>query len=83
MCRKVNIIGLPGSLILVLFFSSCSQFPNSPEIHSQYFLYGYPTEAPATNDLIVRDIYALSSNDDGKFSDWVAYRLDSVTVTGN
>ncbi|WP_075892090.1 DNA/RNA non-specific endonuclease [[Limnothrix rosea] IAM M-220] len=37
---------------------------------------GVPEGTPATNDLICRDIYALSSNDDTKFADWVAYRLD-------
>jgi endonuclease G len=36
-----------------------------------------PTGTPDTNDLIVRDIYALSSNDHTKFADWVAYRLDA------
>ena len=37
---------------------------------------GVPEGTPATNDLICRDIYALSSNDNTKFADWVAYRLD-------
>ncbi len=44
---------------------------------------GLPTGTPATNDLIVRDIYCLSSNDDTKFADWVAYRLDQETMTGS
>jgi len=33
--------------------------------------------------LIIRDIYALSSNDETKFADWVTYRLDKETVTGD
>ncbi|MGD8717616.1 MAG: DNA/RNA non-specific endonuclease [Candidatus Zixiibacteriota bacterium] len=53
-----------------------------PEIHCKHFFYGYPTGAPLTNDMIIRDIYALSSNDETKFADWVAYRLDEETVTG-
>ncbi|OGU60128.1 MAG: hypothetical protein A2X64_01185 [Ignavibacteria bacterium GWF2_33_9] len=52
------------------------------EIHCKHFLYGYPVGSPATNDLIIRDIYALSSNDSTKFADWVAYRLDKETLTG-
>lgn len=46
-----------------------------PEIYCKHFFYGYPRGTPETNDLIIRDIYALSSNDRTKFADWVAYRL--------
>jgi endonuclease G len=42
------------------------------EIHCKHFFYGYPTGTPPTNDLIIRDDYALSSNDETKFADWVA-----------
>jgi endonuclease G len=45
-------------------------------------MFGYPLGTPPTNDLIIRDIYALSSNDTTKFADWVAYRLDRATVEG-
>ncbi|MBV5261983.1 DNA/RNA non-specific endonuclease [Synechococcus moorigangaii CMS01] len=44
---------------------------------------GLPTGTPPTNDLIVRDIYCLSSNDATKFADWVAFRLDRETITGS
>jgi len=54
-----------------------------PEIHCKHFFYGYPVGTPATNDLIIRDIYVLSSNDEIKLADWVAYRLDKETITGN
>ncbi len=50
------------------------------EIHCKHFFYGYPTGTPATNDLIIRDIYAMSTNDDTKFADWVAFRLDRKTM---
>jgi len=52
------------------------------EIHSKHFIYGMPVGTPLSNDLIIRDIYALSSNDSTKFADWVAYRLDRETVEG-
>ncbi|MCU0286289.1 MAG: DNA/RNA non-specific endonuclease [Acidobacteria bacterium] len=45
------------------------------EIYCKHFFYGYPLGTPATNDLIIRDIYALSNNDRTKFADWVAFRL--------
>lgn len=53
------------------------------EIHSKHFLKGYPLGTPASNDLIIRDLYAMSSNDRTKFADWVAYRLTPATVSGS
>jgi len=50
------------------------------EIHCKHFFYGYPAGTPATNDLIIRDIYVMSTNDDTKFADWVAFRLDRKTM---
>lgn len=82
--RAVQIVGLfPALLLLGLGDPDplSSQTPH-PEIHSPHFLYGYPVGAPPTNDLIIRPIYALSSNDSTKFADWVAYRIDPSTVTG-
>lgn len=54
-----------------------------PEIHCKHFFYGYPFGTPDTNDLIIRDIYALSNNDNTKFADWVAYRLSMHEVGGD
>ncbi len=56
---------------------------NRPEIHCKHFFMGYPFGAPETNDLIIQDAYALSSNDDAKFADWVAYRLTIHEVDGD
>lgn len=56
---------------------------HTSEIHCKHFFYGCPMGAHATNDLIIRDIYALSSNDQTKFADWVAYRLDEESVSGD
>ena len=61
---------------------SISAAADPPEIHSKHWLHGYPLGTPTTNDLIIRDIYALSSNDERKFADWVAYRLTPREVTG-
>lgn len=54
-----------------------------PEIHCKHFIYGYPYGTPKSNDLIIRDLYALSNNDDTKFADWVCYRLDPEMLLGN
>jgi len=70
------------NLIILLFIITQNLFAQYNEIHCKHFIYGYPKGSPAHNDLIIRDIYALSSNDSTKFADWVAYRLDSATITG-
>lgn len=55
---------------------------SNPEIHCKHFFMGYPAGTPASNDLIIRDIYALSNNDKTKFADWVAYKLTMHEVEG-
>lgn len=85
MCRKTGACLLSASFsFLFLMFDIAVAQPTSPpmEIHSKHWLFGYPLGAPATNDLIIRDIYALSSNDTRKFADWVAYRLTPHEIVG-
>jgi endonuclease G len=53
-----------------------------PEIHCKHYIHGIPYGTPDTNDLIIRDGYALSSNDRSKFADWVAYRLEPWMLDG-
>ncbi len=50
------------------------------EIHSPLCLGGCPASAPSSNDLIIREIYILSSNDHTKFADWAAYRVTKKTI---
>ena len=69
-------------LILVACMNVHAQ-NDRPEIHCKHFLFGYPYGTPASNDLIIRDIYALSNNDSTKFADWVAYRLTMHEVDGD
>ncbi len=69
-------------LFSLLITSQLVAQTHRPEIHCKHWIGGYPYGTPATNDLIIRDIYALSNNDDRKFADWVAYRLDPVTIGG-
>jgi endonuclease G len=45
------------------------------EIHCKHFFHGMPAGSPESNDLIIRDCYALSNNGETKFADWVAYKL--------
>lgn len=69
-------------LLFLLFFINQSLFGQYTEIHCKHFIYGYPKGSPSYSDLIIRDIYALSSNDSTKLADWVVYRLDSATISG-
>ena len=73
-------------LITLLFFqlSNVVVFAQEhrPEIHCNHFFYGYPFGTPKTNDLIIRESYALSNNDSTKFADWVAYKVDSISIQG-
>ncbi len=53
---------------------------SAQEIHADLCMYGCPSGSPPTNDIIIRDIYILSSNDSTKFADWVAYRVTKDTI---
>jgi len=51
------------------------------EIHIVHCYAGAcPTGTPDSNDLVVREIYALSNNDATKLADWVAYMVTSETI---
>jgi len=50
------------------------------EIHTPHCLAGCPEGVTESNDLIVRDIYTISSNDKTKFTDWSAYRVTTETI---
>lgn len=69
-------------LILVLFICGALHSQQIGEVHCKHFLYGMPLGTPNTNDLIIRDCYAMSSNDNTKFADWVCYRLTKKEITG-
>lgn len=78
----------PWALLILVLIWACivddvlAQQQDLTEIHSEHFAYGIPLGTDPSNDLIIRDIYALSSNDETKFADWVAYKLDKWTVFG-
>ena len=65
---------------LLLLAAPAGAAAQDAEVHTFHCLHGCPVGASETNDLIVREIYTLSSNDRTKFADWVAYRVTSETV---
>jgi endonuclease G len=80
---------LPVVLLALVVLAACLRQVNSqptstpPEIHCKHFLHGYPLGTQPSNDLVVRDCYALSSNDTTKFPDWVCYYLTCHEVDGD
>jgi endonuclease G len=70
-------------VLLLVVLSTMGFSQDRPEIHCKHFFKGYPFGTPISNDLIIRDIYALSNNDQTKFADWVAYRLTMHEVEGD
>lgn len=70
-------------ILLMLFIITISlHSEHRPEIHCKHFIHGYPYGTPATNDLIIRDLYSLSNNDSTKLADWIAYKIDLKNFEG-
>lgn len=53
---------------------------SAQEIHSSLCLHGCPVGGAPTDDLIIREIYVLRSNDRTKMAEWVAYRVTVETI---
>jgi endonuclease G, mitochondrial len=50
------------------------------ELHTFHCLHGCPIGAPGIDDIVVREIYTLASNDLTKLADWVAYRVTPSSI---
>ncbi len=50
------------------------------ELHTFHCLHGCPLGAAGIDDIIVREIYTLASNDLTKMANWVAYRVTSASI---
>lgn len=74
--RSRLIIVLLAALLPLCMSSGIS----AQEIHSELCLHGCPLGGGPSDDLIIRDIYVLRSNDLTKLADWVAYRVTVETV---
>lgn len=69
---------LGAALVLLTLAPSADHEP--PEIHCKHFFWGYPSGAPESNDMIIREAIALSNNDSTKFADWVCYKIDPSMI---
>jgi len=66
------------AIMVMALLASPAQADN--EVHIVHCLQGCPTGTPNSNDLIIRQIYTLSSNDATKLADWVAYLITRETI---
>ena len=66
--------------VLVTALSATPALADGAPLHTFHCLFGCPVGAPANDDLIVREIYTLSSNPVTKLADWVAYRITPETI---
>lgn len=77
MRKSVSVI----AAAVALWSFGCVWPASAREIHIVHCYRGAcPDGAPLSNDLVVREIYALSSNDATKLADWVAYRVTRETM---
>jgi endonuclease G len=75
-----NYLRAAATAFLLLSLKIPPALAQDAEVHTFHCLHSCPVGAPASSDLIVREIYTLSSNDDTKFADWVAYRITPQTI---
>jgi len=54
-------------LVAVLILTATTMRVSAQEIHSEHFWYGKPEGTASSNDLIIRDLYALSANETTRF----------------
>ncbi len=75
-------VGLVLSTVAIFLgrIGSTPAVADSANLNTFHCLFGCPVGAPANDDLIVREIYTLSSNPVTKLADWVAYRVTPDTI---
>ena len=76
--KKISLLRFGSSVVIIV--AALITPAVAQEIHADLCLHGCPSGAPATNDVVIRDVYILSSNDMTKFADWVAYRVTKSTI---
>lgn len=66
--------------LIVFLLAGLPHSGRALEIHSFHCLYGCPKGATEARDLVVRQIYLLSANNETRLADWVAYRVTAATI---
>ena len=76
--RAAALLATAGAVTAVAAGPALSR--NSGELHTFHCLHGCPVGAPGIDDIVVREIYTLASNDLTKMADWVAYRVTPGSI---
>lgn len=66
--------------IVVACLPASASARTEAELHTFHCLHGCPIGAAGIDDIVVREIYTLSSNDLTKMADWVAYRVTPASI---
>lgn len=65
---------------LLAAFVAAPAAAGNGELHTFHCLHGCPLGAADIDDIVVREIYTLASNDLTKMADWVAYRVTPSSI---
>ena len=65
---------------IAMVLAMLAPLAGAQEIHAGLCLHGCPSGSPASNDIVIRNGYLLSSNNATKFADWVAYRVTKSAI---
>lgn len=71
---------IASGLGLAILMTPTQAVASDAELHTFHCLHGCPLGAPGIDDIIVREIYTLASNDLTRIADWVAYRVTPSTI---
>ncbi len=69
-----------GIWFAALITSASCAWAADGELHTFHCRHGCPVGAPGIDDIVVREVYTLASNDLTKMADWVAYRVTSASI---
>jgi len=72
-----------GAVMTTCLFAATAWTPTTAgqsELHTFHCLHGCPIGAADIDDIVVREIYTLASNDLTKMADWVAYRVTPSSI---
>ena len=58
----------------------CALSIEAQTVHISHCLAGCPTGSPATNDMVVRNVFVASINPQSALADWISYRILKDTV---
>lgn len=75
-----RMVAATGSVLAAALVIGTAAARDTGELHTFHCLHGCPIGAPGIDDIVVREIYTLASNDLTKMADWVAYRVTPTSI---